>query len=139
MPEIVKVVMKLNIHDNDCKRKILKAVSGLLGIDSLTFEMKDSTLTIVGDVDAVKITNKLKKWNAFIHTLGPAKEPEKKEPEKKGGGEDEEAKKKKREEEEEAIKRLIESYCCCRGYHSYPTQRFCIHAVEEAPTGCVIC
>ncbi|KAF5819027.1 putative heavy metal-associated domain, HMA, heavy metal-associated domain superfamily [Helianthus annuus] len=137
MPESVKVVMKLNIHDNECKRKILKAVSGLLGIDSLAFEMKDNTLTIVGDVDAVKITNKLKKWNAFIHTLGPAKEPEKKEPEKKGG-EDEEAKKKK-QEEEEAIKRLIEAYCCSRGDHSYPTQRLCIHAVEEAPTGCVIC
>ncbi|KAI3823614.1 hypothetical protein L1987_05053 [Smallanthus sonchifolius] len=132
MPESKKVVIKVDIHDDDDKRKALKAVSGISGIESLAMDMKDQKLTIVGDIDPVDVVGKLKKWHSDILTVGPAKEPEKKEPEKKGNEVDE----KEEEEKEGALRRWMEYYRPC---NPYPTQRYCVHPVEEDPTGCVIC
>ncbi|KAI3716750.1 hypothetical protein L1987_67854 [Smallanthus sonchifolius] len=132
MPESKKVVIKVDIHDENDKRKVLKAVSGLCGIESL--DIKDEKLTIVGNIDPVKVVGKLKKWHANILVVGPAKEekkePAKKEPEKK----DDE--KKKKQEEEEAVKRWMEA---CRVYNPYPPPRYCVHSMEEDPNSCVIC
>ncbi|GMH28857.1 hypothetical protein Nepgr_030700 [Nepenthes gracilis] len=80
-----KSVLRLNIHDDDDKTKVLKAVSGLPGIDSLDMNMKESKLTVVGAVDPVRLVNKLKKWQADILTHGPAKEEKGGAKEEKGG------------------------------------------------------
>ncbi|KAI7733123.1 hypothetical protein M8C21_027240, partial [Ambrosia artemisiifolia] len=69
-----KLIIKVDIHDNDEKRNALKAVSGLLGIDSLAMDMKDKKMTIVGDVEPLDVIGKLKKWDADILSIGPAKE-----------------------------------------------------------------
>ncbi|KAL6952059.1 hypothetical protein U1Q18_052863 [Sarracenia purpurea var. burkii] len=88
-----KVVLKLGIQDEKGKQKAMMTVSSLPGIDSIVMDMKDKKLTVTGEVDPVSLVGKLRKiCGTEIVTVGPAKEPEKKEPNimkedpKKGAG-----------------------------------------------------
>lgn len=46
-------------------------------MDSVSIDMKEKKLTVIGDIDPVSIVRKLKKLcHAEIVSVGPAKEPE---------------------------------------------------------------
>ncbi|WMV49293.1 hypothetical protein MTR67_042678 [Solanum verrucosum] len=80
------ILIKLDLQDSKEKRKALKTVSALSGIDEISMDMKCKKLTVVGTVDPVSVVSRLRKfWWTEILIVGPAKAPvqEKKEEPKK--------------------------------------------------------
>lgn len=132
-----------------------------LGIDSISMDMKEKKLTIIGTVDPVNVVSKLRKfWPTNIVLVGPAKEPQnkeeaKKEEPKKEEGKKEETKKeeggKKEAEEpkteepkkEEEKKKEPDSVIGIMPYRAYyppmNTYYHVHHSMEENPNACVIC
>lgn len=57
-----KTVMKLHMNDcYKCKKVALHSVTKIEGIDSLTINTKENTLTVIGDADPVCMSNLLRK------------------------------------------------------------------------------
>ncbi|KVH89084.1 heavy metal-associated isoprenylated plant protein 39-like [Cynara cardunculus var. scolymus] len=95
-----KFILKLELNDDKDKRKAMKTVAAFAGIDSITINMKENNMTIVGAVDPISAVSKLRKlWPTYLVSVGPAKEPEKKEEPKKEEPKKEEPKKEETKEE----------------------------------------
>ncbi|GLJ10159.1 hypothetical protein SUGI_0123170 [Cryptomeria japonica] len=123
----LKIVLKLALEDESRKRKALKMVAGVQGVDSVAVDMKDKKMTVIGDVDPVYLTSKLRKFSsAELVSVGPAKE-EKKEGEKK--------EEKKPESDAKKNKAEAPKYEVVYVPPSYDSRA----VSEENPNACVIC
>ncbi|KAJ8752857.1 hypothetical protein K2173_008592 [Erythroxylum novogranatense] len=114
-----KIVLKLELHVEGDKNKVMKAVSRLSasGIESISVEMKAGKLTVVGDIDPVYVVKKFRKFCRLeILSVAPAKDDEKKKEEK--------------EKEKDKDSHLAYSYY-------YPNYYY--RVIEENPNACIIC
>ncbi|XP_057527101.1 heavy metal-associated isoprenylated plant protein 39-like [Amaranthus tricolor] len=138
-----KVVLKLNMHDGKCKQKAMKVASTTSGVDSISIDMKEKTLTLTGDIDAVAIVTKLRKiYQTEIVSVGTTKEPEKKKEEPKK----EEPKKKKEEPKKDVSKNQAQVGNPVILYYNPPPygNHINVHSyhgdyMEEDSNACVIC
>uniref|UniRef100_A0ACD5VQE4 Uncharacterized protein n=1 Tax=Avena sativa TaxID=4498 RepID=A0ACD5VQE4_AVESA len=131
----MKMVLKVPMVCKKCKSCTLQIVSKIKGIKSLTYDEEKNTLTVVGDVDVVKVVEKLRKAKhpATVVTVGD----EKKEAEEKKKKEEEEKKKKEKEAEEKKKKEcaaMMMQYCPTK---PYPPQAYC-YTVDDHPGSCTI-
>ncbi|XP_031498463.1 heavy metal-associated isoprenylated plant protein 43-like [Nymphaea colorata] len=84
----MKTVIQVGIYCLKCQTSVMKAVSGLTGVNKVEVNVDKHTVTVFGDVDPVAVTKKLRKKTkktAMILSVGPEKdEPKEKQEEKKG-------------------------------------------------------
>ncbi|XP_052203745.1 heavy metal-associated isoprenylated plant protein 2-like [Diospyros lotus] len=75
---IQKTVLKVSIHSQYCKTQVLKAVAKFTGIEQVSVDDVKGTLTVVGKVDAVKLTKQVRKTGKVVEiiSVGPPKPDE---------------------------------------------------------------
>ncbi|KAH9316501.1 hypothetical protein KI387_025128 [Taxus chinensis] len=44
-----------------CKREILGCIAGIKGVDSVSMDLTEKTITVIGEADPVELTKKLRK------------------------------------------------------------------------------
>ncbi|KAI3944748.1 hypothetical protein MKW98_021206, partial [Papaver atlanticum] len=103
-------------------------------VESVSVNMKEKKLTVIGDVDPIDIVSKLRKLcHTSIVSVGPAKEPEKKKEEPK----------KTPEPQIADLAAAYKAYNCqmATPYYYYDprmTPRYYVQSCEENPNACVI-
>ncbi|KAF5180023.1 hypothetical protein FRX31_030387 [Thalictrum thalictroides] len=80
-----KTVVSVDLLCSKCKKKAMKLVANIEGINSIVADSSKSTLTVVGEADPVKIIKNVRKYrkSAQIVSIGaPPKQDEKKDEQK---------------------------------------------------------
>ncbi|XP_026390511.1 heavy metal-associated isoprenylated plant protein 43-like [Papaver somniferum] len=58
---VQRTVLKIDFSCPKCRKKVLKAVTGLQGVDKIEIDAAKSTLTVTGDADPYKIVVRARK------------------------------------------------------------------------------
>lgn len=65
----------MTMNDEKTKQKAIEAVANIYGVDSIAADLKEQTLTVTGEMDAVAIAKKLKKIGKVdIVSVGPSEQ-----------------------------------------------------------------
>lgn len=98
------------------------------GIDTISVDLKDKKLTVIGRIDPVRLTRKLRKhYHAEILSIRSEKEEEKKE----------EPEKSEEKEGAETNKEAGAVASAWNGYDPYVIPHY-VAITEEDPNGCVV-
>ncbi|XXG64846.1 hypothetical protein AAC387_Pa05g2690 [Persea americana] len=76
---VQRTVLKVDISCQKCKKKLLRAVSGLQGVDKIEIDAAKGTLTVTGDADPVDIITRTRRTGkaAEVVSVGPPPPPPK--------------------------------------------------------------
>ncbi|CAL0300700.1 unnamed protein product [Lupinus luteus] len=137
----MKVVLKVEIYDDKIRKKAMKAVSSLSGVESVSVDMKNQKLTLTGDIDPVVIVGKLRKLCVTeILSVGPAQEDEEKKKKKNKEPKKDEKKNPevKKNDQQENLAHIVKAY---EAYHHNQMRQphYYYTSVEENPNACSIC
>ncbi|KAK9285066.1 hypothetical protein L1049_024251 [Liquidambar formosana] len=77
---VQRTVLKVDISCQKCKKKLLKAVSGLEGVEKVEVDVAKGTLTVTGDADPYEVIVRTRKAGKFaeVVSVGPPPAPPKK-------------------------------------------------------------
>ncbi|KAJ6997142.1 heavy metal-associated isoprenylated plant protein 43-like [Populus alba x Populus x berolinensis] len=80
-----RTVLKVDISCEKCKKKLLKAVSTLEGVDKIEADQAKGTLTVTGNADPYEIIMRTRKTgkHADVVSIGPPPAPPKQDGQKK--------------------------------------------------------
>ncbi|CAI9780549.1 unnamed protein product [Fraxinus pennsylvanica] len=130
---VQKTVLKVDISCEKCKKKLLKAVSGLQGIDKVEVDGAKGTLTVTGEADPYEIIVKTRKAGKYVEvvSIGPHPAPQKQDGPKKA----EEEKPNEKKPEEKAQAHIHTPFTCpiCERIQVIPMTRW-----EEPSPQCSI-
>ncbi|XP_021307337.1 heavy metal-associated isoprenylated plant protein 12 isoform X2 [Sorghum bicolor] len=76
-----KIVLKVDVLGDGCKAKAMSTVANFQGVKSVAVD-GEGTLTVVGEVDVVRVAKALRKarFEARVLSVGPEKQPDNKKP-----------------------------------------------------------
>lgn len=124
------------------KSGVTSDIDECVGLDSISMDLKEKKLTVTGDIDPVALVSKLRKvYHTEIVSVGPVKEPEKKdeankkkdEPNKKKDEPNKDQNKKGGSKDQAQVGELVTGFYRPTYYIHYPAQ-----SMEEDPNSCVI-
>ncbi|KAL4577653.1 hypothetical protein LXL04_013764 [Taraxacum kok-saghyz] len=77
---VQRTVLKVQLSCEKCKKKLLKSISGLEGVDKIELDSAKGTLTVTGDADPYKVIIRATKAIKCVEvmTVGPPPPPTKK-------------------------------------------------------------
>ena len=71
-----KTVVSVELLCSKCKKKVMKLISSVEGINSIVLAPSKSTVTVIGEADPVRIIKKVREFrrSAQIISIGPPKD-----------------------------------------------------------------
>jgi len=106
----------------------------IAGVESVSMEMKEQKLTLIGDMDAVVVVEKLRKLcYTEILSYGAEKVENKEKKEEKKKPEEKKQPEKKNNDQTQNIANILKAYETYHNHYHYTSY------VEENPNACVIC
>jgi len=137
-----KMVFKSTMEDDRSRTKAMKAVAGC-GVDSITTDMKEGKITVVGDADPVRLAKKLRKLGYRAELLSVEEKKEEKKPAAEKKPEEKKPAAEKKPEEKKAAQPAVTTVVCYAnpesGYWPYEGYPYSYSIVrDEYPTVCTI-
>ncbi|KAL1823366.1 hypothetical protein ACET3Z_010144 [Daucus carota] len=79
-----KTVVSVDLLCSKCRKKVMKLISSIEGINSIVLDPSKNTVTVIGESDPVCIIKQVRKFRstAQIMSIGPPKVEEKKDEKK---------------------------------------------------------
>ncbi|CAK9178496.1 unnamed protein product [Ilex paraguariensis] len=74
-----KTIVSVDLLCSKCRKKVMKLISSVEGINSIVLDPSKNTVTVTGEADPVRIIKKVRKFSrsAQIISVGPPKDEKK--------------------------------------------------------------